>query len=46
MSKKIISEGDIWSVDTIEVLDFYSSFVIYEKNTSEQTFQVYCVIRI
>ena len=40
MSKKIISEGDIWSVDTIEVLDFYSSFVIYEKNTSEQTFQV------
>tara|TARA_Y100000389_G_C17466658_1_gene526287 strand:+ start:3657 stop:4292 length:636 start_codon:yes stop_codon:yes gene_type:complete len=40
MDKNKISEGDIWSVDTIEVLDFYSSFVIYEKNTAEQIFQV------
>ena len=46
MSKKIISEGDIWSVDTIEVLDFYSSFVIYEKILLNKLFKLYCVIRI
>ena len=40
MNKDLVYEGDIWSVVTTEVLDFYSSFVIYEKNTDEQIFQI------
>ena len=40
MNNKNISERDIWSIDTIDVLEFYSSFIIYEKNTDEQIFQI------
>lgn len=40
MNNKNISQRDIWSIDTIDVLEFYSSFIIYEKNTDEQIFQI------